>query len=63
MFIMTKKQQAEEIKRMADERTALIKKGQEIEAKKGEKFSWSYFQRADLIMAQIAKISARKCIF
>lgn len=62
-MFMTKKQQAEEIKRLADERTALIKKGQEIEATKGEKFSWSYFQRAELIMEQIAKISARKCIF
>ena len=61
-MFMTKKQQAEEIKRLADERTALIK-GQDIEAKKGEKFSWSYFQRAELIMEQIAKISARKCIF
>ena len=62
-MFMTTKQQAEEIKRLADERTALIKKGQEIEAKKGERCAWSYFQRAELIMEQIAKISARKCIF
>lgn len=55
-MFMTKKQQAEEIKRLADERTALIKKGQEIEAKKGEKFAWAYWQQAEQAMEQIAKL-------
>lgn len=48
---------------LSKEYAETVKKGMEIEATKGEKFSWSYFQRAELIMAQIAKISARKCIF
>lgn len=33
-----------------------VKKAQEIEATKGEKFSWSYFQRAEAILEQIAKL-------
>ena len=33
-----------------------VKKAQEIEATKGEKFSWSYFQRAETILEQITKL-------
>lgn len=33
-----------------------VKKGQEIEAAKGEKFSWSYFQRAEQLLVEMSKI-------
>lgn len=33
-----------------------VKKAKEIEATKGEKFSWSYFQRAESILEQITKL-------
>lgn len=33
-----------------------VKKAQEIEATKGEKFSWSYFQRAEQILIEMSKI-------
>ena len=33
-----------------------VKKGQEIEATKGEKFSWSYFQRAEQLLVEMSKI-------
>ena len=59
MFMFMSKQKiAEEKERLIDERNALIKKAQEIESKKGEKFSWSYFQRAEAILEQIAKLKS-----
>ena len=33
-----------------------VKKAQEIEATKGEKFSWSYFQRAEQLLVEMSKI-------
>lgn len=33
-----------------------VKKAQEIEATKGEMFSWSYFQRAEQLLAEMSKI-------
>lgn len=33
-----------------------VKKAQEIEAAKGEKFSWSYFQRAEQLLVEMSKI-------
>lgn len=33
-----------------------VKKAMEIEATKGEKFAWSYFQRAEQILNEISKI-------
>lgn len=33
-----------------------VKKAQEIEATKGEKFSWSYFQRAEQLLIEMSKI-------
>lgn len=33
-----------------------VKKAQEIETTKGEKFSWSYFQRAEQLLVEMSKI-------
>lgn len=33
-----------------------VKKAKEIEATKGEKFSWSYFQRAEQLLVEMSKI-------
>ena len=33
-----------------------VKKAKEIEATKGEKFSWSYFQRAETILKQMTSL-------
>ena len=41
---------------LAKEYAETVKKGMEIEATKGEKFSWSYFQRAEQLLVEMSKI-------
>lgn len=57
MFMfMSKQKRAEEKERLIAERSALIKKAQETESKKGEKFAWAYWQQAEQAMERIAKL-------
>ena len=62
-LFMTKKEKLAKKEELKAKRDALakeyadtVKKGMEIEATKGEKFSWSYFQRAEAILEQITKL-------
>lgn len=62
-LFMTKKEKLAKKEELNAKRNALakeyaetVKKGMEIEATKGEKFSWSYFQRAEAILEQITKL-------
>lgn len=62
-LFMTKKEKLAKKEELNAKRDALakeyadtVKKGMEIEATKGEKFSWSYFQRAEAILEQITKL-------
>lgn len=62
-LFMTKKEKLAKMEELNAKRDALakeyaetVKKGMEIEATKGEKFSWSYFQRAESILEQITKL-------
>lgn len=62
-LFMTKKEKLAKKEELNAKRDALakeyaetVKKGMEIEATKGEKFSWSYFQRAETILEQITKL-------
>nr|DAF83028.1 MAG TPA: hypothetical protein [Caudoviricetes sp.] len=41
---------------LAKEYAETVKKGMEIEATKGEKFSWSYFQRAEQLLVEMSQI-------
>lgn len=62
-LFMTKKEKLAKKEELNAKRDALakeyaetVKKGMEIEATKGEKFSWGYFQRAEAILEQITKL-------
>ncbi len=62
-LFMTKKEKLAKMEALNAKRDALakeyaetVKKGMEIEATKGEKFSWSYFQRAEQILIEMSKI-------
>lgn len=62
-LFMTKKEKLAKKEELNAKRDALakeyaetVKKGMEIEATKGEKFSWSYFQRAEQILIEMSKI-------
>lgn len=62
-LFMTKKEKIAKIEERNAKYNALskeyadtVKKAMEIEATKGEKFSWSYFQRAETILEQITKL-------
>ena len=41
---------------LSKEYRGTVKKAKEIEATKGEKFSWSYFQRAEQLLVEMSKI-------
>lgn len=55
-LFMTKKEKLAKMEALSKEYRETVKKAQEIEATKGEKFSWSYFQRAETILEQITKL-------
>ena len=62
-LFMTKKEKLEKMETLNAKYEALskeyretVKKAMEIEATKGEKFSWSYFQRAEQILVEMSKI-------
>lgn len=62
-LFMTKKEKLAKKEELNAKRDALakeyaetVKKGMEIEATKGEKFSWSYFQRAEQLLVEMSKI-------
>lgn len=62
-LFMTKKEKLAKKEELNAKRDALakeyaetVKKGMEIEATKGEKFSWSYFQRAEQLLVEMSTI-------
>lgn len=55
-LFMTKKEKLAKMEALSKEYRETVKKAQEIEATKGEKFSWSYFQRAEQLLIEMAKI-------
>lgn len=52
----TKKEKLAKMEALSKEYRETVKKAMEIEATKGEKFSWSYFQRAEQILIEMSKI-------
>lgn len=55
-LFMTKKEKLAKMEALSKEYRETVKKAMEIEATKGEKFSWSYFQRAEQILIEMSKI-------
>ena len=62
-LFMTKKEKLAKMETLTAKYEALskeyretVKKAKEIEATKGEKFSWSYFQRAEQLLVEMSKI-------
>lgn len=62
-LFMTKKEKLARKEALSAKKDALreeyretVKKAMEIEATKGEKFSWSYFQRAEQLLVEMSKI-------
>lgn len=55
-LFMTKKEKIEKHEALAKEYAETVKKAAEIEATKGERFSWSYFQRGEQILNEMSKI-------
>jgi hypothetical protein len=62
-LFMTKKEKLAKMEALTAKYEALskayretVKKAKEIEATKGEKFSWSYFQRAEQLLVEMSKI-------
>ena len=59
----TKKEKLAKMEALSAKKDALskeyhetVKKAMEIEATKGEKFAWSYFQRAGQLLTEMSKI-------
>lgn len=55
-LFMTKKEKLAKMEALSKEYREAVKKAQEIEATKGEKFSWSYSQRAEQLLIEMSKI-------
>lgn len=55
-MFMSKKEKIVKYEAMSKEYAETVKKAAEIEATKGEKFSWSYKMKAEQILKEIAKI-------
>lgn len=55
-LFMTKKEKLAKMEALSKEYRETVKKAQEIETTKGEKFSWSYFQRAEQLLVEMSKI-------
>ena len=55
-MFMTKKEKLAKYNALSKEYAETVKKAMEIEATKGEKFSWSYKMKAEQILEEMAKI-------
>ena len=55
-MFMSKKEKIAKREALSKEYAETVKKAMEIEATKGEKFSWSYKMKAEQILAEMAKI-------
>ena len=55
-MFMTKKEKLAKRDALSKEYAETVKKAMEIEATKGEKFSWSYKMKAEQLLEEMAKI-------
>ena len=55
-IFMTKKEKLAKREALSKEYAEAVKKAMEIEATKGEKFSWSYKMKAEQLLNEMAKI-------
>lgn len=55
-MFMTKKEKLAKREELSKEYAETVKKAMEIEATKGEKFSWSYKVKAEQLLEEMAKI-------
>ena len=55
-MFMSKKEKLAKREALSKEYAETVKKAMEIEATKGEKFSWSYKMKADQILEEMSKI-------
>ena len=55
-MFMSKKEKLAKRESLSKEYAETVKKAMEIEATKGEKFSWSYKVKAEQILEEMAKI-------
>lgn len=55
-MFMSKKEKLAKYNALAKEYAETVKKAMEIEAAKGEKFSWSYKMKAEQLLDEMAKI-------
>ena len=55
-MFMTKKEKIAKREALSKEYAEIVKKAAEIEATKGEKFSWSYKIKAEQLLEEMAKI-------
>lgn len=55
-MFMSKKEKLAKREALSKEYAETVKKAMEIEATKGEKFSWSYRMKAEQLLEEMAKI-------
>lgn len=55
-LFMSKKEKLAKREELSKEYAETVKKAAEIEATKGEKFSWSYKMRAEQLLEEMSKI-------
>ena len=55
-LFMSKKEKLVKYEALSKEYRETVKKAKEIEATKGEKFSWSYKMKAEQLLDEMAKI-------
>lgn len=55
-MFMSKKEKLAKREELSKEYAETVKKAMEIEATKGEKFSWSYKMKAEQLLDEMAKI-------
>ena len=55
-MFMSKKEKIAKREALSKEYAEIVKKAMEIEATKGEKFSWSYKMKAEQLLEEMAKI-------
>ena len=55
-MFMSKKEKLAKREALSKEYAETVKKAMEIEATKGEKFSWSYKMKAEQLLGEMAKI-------
>lgn len=56
MFMSKKAERFDKYNALSKEYAETVKKAMEIEAAKGEKFSWSYKMKAEQLLDEMAKI-------